>query len=331
MKKIINSTETIVEDMIRGYVAAHSDRVAIGSNPRVVVRAKKKRKGRVGLVIGNGSGHEPIAMGWIGEGLLDSNAVGEIFAAPSPDLIVNGIRAAEFGVGTILLISSHSGDILNSEAAIEDALDLGIDVRPILMYDDISSAPKGQEARRRGAPGTTFIYKIVGAAAEEGRDIGALISLGERVRDCTRTLGVAVTAGISPLSGEPMFELSSDEIFVGMGVHGEPGLGRRKFGPANELVNDVMTEILADLPFRQGDEVIPFVNGSGGTTLMELLVIYGEVSRFLAERKIRVFKPLVAEMVTTQETGGFSISLLKTDEEISRFWISPCSAPYFHL
>ena len=331
MKKIINSTQTIVDDMIRGYISAHSDRVAIGSNPRVVIRARTKPKGRVGLVIGNGSGHEPIAMGWVGEGLLDSNAVGEIFAAPSPSLIVEGIQAADFGVGSILLISSHSGDILNSEVAIEEARDLGTDVRPILMYDDVSSAPKGRETERRGAPGTTFIYKIVGAAAEEGRDIGALISLGERVRDQTRTLGVAVSPGISPLNGKPMFELSPDEIFVGMGVHGEPGLGQRKLGPASELVNVLMTELIEDYPFSQGDEVIPFVNGSGGTTLMELLIIYGEVARFLDQRSIGVFKPMVGEMVTTQEMGGFSISLLKTDEEMNQLWASPCSAPYFHV
>ena len=331
MKKILNTTETIVDDMIQGYVAAHSDRVAIGPKPRVVVRAEKKRYGRVGLVIGNGSGHEPIAMGWIGRGLLDSNAVGEVFAAPPPDLIVDGIRAAEFGAGTILLISSHAGDILNSEVAIENARDLGIDVRPILMYDDISSAPKGQEEKRRGAPGTAFVYKIVGAAAEEGRDIEGLILLGERVRDRTRTLGVAVAPGISPLSGEPMFELSSDEMFIGMGVHGEPGIGRRKLGQAHEVVGEIMTQIMEDLPFGHGDEVIPFINGSGGTTLMELLIIYGEVARFLDERKIQAFKPLVGEMVTTQEAGGFSISLLKTDDEMNQLWTAPCSAPYFHL
>ena len=331
MKKIINSVDTIVHDMIEGYVAAHSDRVSLSSNPRVVVRATKKNKGKVGLVIGNGSGHEPIAMGWIGEGLLDVNVVGEIFAAPSPDLIVDGIKAADFGAGTILLVSSHAGDILNSEVAIEDARDFGIDVRPILMYDDISSAPKGQETERRGAPGTMFIYKVVGAAAEEGRDIGDLVSLGERVRDNTRTLGVAVSPGVSPLSGKPMFELPPEEIFVGMGVHGEPGLGQRRFGPASEIVDEIMDAIIEDLPFSPRDEVIPFINGSGGTTLMELLIIYREVARCLKGRNIRAFKPLVGELVTTQETGGFSISLLKTDEEMNQLWVSPCSAPYFHL
>ena len=236
MKKLINTIDTIVEDMLAGYVAAHSDRVALSSNPRVLVRTEKKPAGKVGLIIGNGSGHEPIAMGWVGHGLLDGNVVGDIFAAPSALKILDGIKAVNTGGGVVVLISSHSGDIINGEAAIEDALELGIDARPLLMYDDISSAPKGREDERRGAPGTTFIYKILGGAAEEGQDIDSLISLGERVRDGTRTLGVAVAPGVSPLTGKAMFDLLENRIFIGMGVHGEPGLGQREIGPVQEVV-----------------------------------------------------------------------------------------------
>lgn len=331
MKKLINTIDTIVEDMLAGYVAAHSDRVALSSNRRVLVRTEKKPAGKVGLIIGNGSGHEPIAMGWVGHGLLDGNVVGEIFAAPSASKILDGIRTVNTGGGVVVLISSHSGDIINGEAAIEDALDLGIDARPLLMYDDISSAPKGREDERRGAPGTTFIYKILGGAAEEGQDIDSLISLGERVRDGTRTLGVAVAPGVSPLTGKAMFDLLENRIFIGMGVHGEPGLGQREIGPVQEVVDEMMEMILDDLPYKKGDRVIPFINGSGGTTLMELLIVYKEVSRCLTEKAISVSKPLVAEMVTTQEMAGFSISLLKIDEEMERLWLAPCSAPYFHL
>ena len=331
MRKLINTADTIVDDMLAGYVAAHSDRVALTTNHRVLVRTEKKSAGKVSLIIGNGSGHEPIAMGWVGQGLLDGNVVGEIFAAPSASMILEGIKAVDAGGGVVVLISSHSGDIINGEAAIEDALDLGIDARPLLMYDDISSAPKGREDERRGAPGTTFVYKILGGAAEEGQDIDSLLSLGERVRDGTRTLGVAVAPGISPLTGKPMFDLLENQIFIGMGVHGEPGLGQRAMGPIQDIVDEMMGLILDDLPFKGGDNVIPFINGSGGTTLMELLIVYKEVSRCLTEKAISISKPLVAEMVTTQEMAGFSISLLKSDEEMERLWLAPCSAPYFHL
>ena len=331
MRKLINTADTIVDDMLAGYVTAHSDRVALTTNHRVLVRTEKKSAGKVSLIIGNGSGHEPIAMGWVGQGLLDGNVVGEIFAAPSASMILEGIKAVDAGGGVVVLISSHSGDIINGEAAIEDALDLGIDARPLLMYDDISSAPKGREDERRGAPGTTFVYKILGGAAEEGQDIDSLLSLGERVRDGTRTLGVAVAPGISPLTGKPMFDLLENQIFIGMGVHGEPGLGQRAMGPIQDIVDEMMGLILDDLPFKGGDNVIPFINGSGGTTLMELLIVYKEVSRCLTEKAISISKPLVAEMVTTQEMAGFSISLLKSDEEMERLWLAPCSAPYFHL
>jgi len=331
MKKLINSVESIVDDMLQGYVAAHGDRIMLAPNSRIVLRKNKKSADKVALIIGNGSGHEPIAMGWVGKGLLDANVVGEIFAAPMPDLILEGMQIVDNGAGVILLVSSHSGDIMNADVAVEDALDLGINVKPLLMYDDISSAPKGEEHERRGSPGTTFIYKILGAGAEQGREIDELFNLGERVRDATRTLGVAVAPGISPLSGQPMFELEENEIFVGMGVHGEPGLGRRKIGPIKEIVAELMEIIMDDLPFVSGDDVIAMVNGSGGTTMMELLIIYKEVSNFLAKQNVTIFKPLVAEMVTTQEMAGFSISLLKTDDEMKKLWIAPSSAPYFHL
>ena len=331
MKKIINDRARIVDDMLDGYVAGHQDRVARGANPRVIVRARPKSDGHVGLVIGNGSGHEPIAVGWVGEGLLDANAVGDIFAAPPPELILDGIKAADRGAGVILLISQHAGDVINGEAAVELASDEGINVRALLMYDDISSAPKGEEAERRGAPGTTFIYKIVGAAAEEGRAIEDLWALGSRVRDNTRTLAAAVAPGVSPLTGEPMFTLPPDEIYLGMGVHGEPGLARRPVEPAHALVRTMMTAIIEDMPFVEGDEVIPLVNGSGATTLMELLIVYREVAALLENLRIEPFKPMIAELVTTQESAGFSISLLRADEEMKRLWMEPCSAPYFHL
>ena len=329
MKKILNP-DSIVDDMIDGYVAAYGDYVAKAKNPRVVTRATPKVEGKVGIVIGNGCGHEPIAMGWVGQGMLDANAVGDIFAAPPADLILEAIREADNGAGVLLLISRHAGDVINGEMAVELARMERLNVEPLLMYDDISSAPKGKEEDRRGAAGTTFIYKIVGAKAEEGATLSELKTLGERVRDNTRTLAAAVAPGISPLTGKPMFTLPEDEIYLGMGVHGEPGLKSIKMTTAKDIVSEMMDALLEDLPFKSGDEVLTFVNGMGSTTLMELLIIHKEVDGILKKRGIKAFKPLAGEYITTQEMAGFSISLCRADDELKRLWDAPVSVPFFH-
>ena len=331
MKKLINRPERIVDELIDGYVAAHGDRVRRSErHPRVVTRSTAKATGKVGLTIGNGSGHEPIAVGWVGEGMLDANALGEVFAAPPPDLILEAIRTADRGAGVLLLISQHAGDIMNGEMAVELARAEGIEVEALPMYDDIASAPRGSEHERRGAPGTTFIYKVVGARAEEAADLAELLALGERVRDATRTLAAAIAPGISPLTGRPMFELPDDEIFLGMGVHGEPGFRRMPVLAADEIVAAMMAGIVDDLPFERGDEVLAFVNGAGGTTLMELLIVYRAVAHELERRGIAAHRPLIGEFVTTQEMAGFSISLCRADADIKRLWDAPTSVPFFH-
>jgi dihydroxyacetone kinase-like protein len=330
VKKIMNHPDRMVADMIEGYTAAYGDYVATAANPRVVIRSEPKGRNKVGLVIGNGCGHEPIAMGWVGRGMLDANAVGEIFAAPPPDLILDAIREADRGAGVLLLISRHSGDVINGEMALELARLENLAVEALLMYDDISSAPKGHEEDRRGAPGTTFIYKLVGARAEEGASLAELKTLGERVRDNTRTLAAAIAPGISPLTGRAMFSLPEDEIFLGMGVHGEPGLRSAKVKAADEIVAEMMDALLDDLPFNAGDEVLAFVNGMGSTTLMELLIVHRAVANVLGERRVGAYKPLVGEYITTQEMAGFSISLCRCDAEMKRLWDAPASVPFFH-
>jgi phosphoenolpyruvate---glycerone phosphotransferase subunit DhaK len=330
MSKLRNDPDRLVDDMLDGYVAAYGDLVARAHDPRVVVRATPKAEGKVGLVIGNGSGHEPIAVGWVGEGMLDANAVGEIFAAPPPDLIVEAIRAADRGAGVLLLVSRHAGDVINAEMAVSFARAEGLVVEPLFMYDDVSSAPKGRESERRGAPGTAFVYKLVGARAEEGAPLAELLALGERVRDATRTLAAALAPGISPLTGRPMFRLPEGQVYLGMGVHGEPGLRSVPLATADELVAEMMPAILDDLPFDRGDEVLTFVNGMGGTTLMELLVVQRALSAALAAAGIRAHRPLVGTYVTTQEMAGFSISLCRADDEFRRLWDAPTRAPFFH-
>ncbi len=330
MKKLFNSQETMVDDMIDGFVAAFPQ-VALGRHDkRIVVRRQpKNNNSKVTLLIGNGSGHEPIAMGFVGEGLLDANVVGDVFAAPSADLILDGIAEVCGAAGSILLISQHSGDVINGGAAVMLAEEQGLNVQPLYMYDDISSAPKGEEQERRGAPGTMFIYKILGAAAEEGMALDTLFALGEAVRDSTRTLAAAVSPGVSPLTGKAMFSLPEDEIYLGMGVHGEPGIGKAKYGPVAGLVETMVAALLEDRPVPEGNQVAVIINGMGGTTLMELLSVYRETDRALRAQGITTVAPMVGTYVTTQEMGGFSISLLTPTPDMLRLWCAPSHTPYF--
>lgn len=330
MKKLFNSKDRMPDDMVDGFIAAYPSIVARGDNPRVVRRANLRTKeGKVALLIGNGCGHEPIAMGFVGEGLLDANVVGDVFAAPSPDVILEGLEEVTGDAGAVLLISRHEGDVINGNTAAMMAQDDGLNVQPLLMYDDISSAPKGQEDERRGAAGTMFIYKILGAAAEAGMALDDLMTLGRDVRSAVRTLGVAVSPGVSPLTGRLMFELPDDEVFIGMGVHGEPGVGRRKAGPVKDLVEFMISELLEDRAIAPDTPTVALINGSGGTTMMELLTIYRDVAGSLADRGISLIAPMIGSYSTTQEMGGFSISLFTPTPEMLDFWRAPHSAPHF--
>jgi len=328
VKKLFNSKDRMPDDMIDGFVAAFPDLVARGHHPRVVRRASAS-PGKVTLLIGNGCGHEPIAMGFVGRGLLDANVVGDVFAAPPPDMILQGLREVTGPNGAVLLISRHEGDVINGMSAAMMAADEGLTVRPLWMYDDISSAPKGHEDDRRGAAGTIFVYKILGAAAETGMALDDLVALGETVRDSTRTLAAAVNPGISPLTGKPMFALPEDEIYIGMGVHGEPGVGRRKVGPVRDLVGFMLDALLADRPIAPGTPTIVIVNGMGGCTMMELLTIYREVAAGLGAQGIPLLSPLIGSFSTTQEMAGFSISLLTPTPRMLAFWRAPHAAPLF--
>ncbi len=330
MKKLFNAKDRMPDDMIDGFVAAYPDIVCRGADPRVVRRTNLRTKdGKVALLIGNGSGHEPIAMGFVGEGLLDANVVGDVFAAPSPDAILEGIEEVTGDAGAVLLISRHEGDVINGNAAAMMAQDDGLKVQPLLMYDDISSAPKGQEQDRRGAAGTMFIYKILGAAAEQGMALDNLMRLGAEVRAATRTLGAALSPAISPLTGELMFVLPDDEVFIGMGVHGEPGVARRKMGPVKDLVTYMLDALLADGPIAPGTPTVALINGSGGTTMMELLTVYGEVTRQLGDKGIIPIAPMIGSYSTTQEMGGFSISLFTPTPQMLTLWRAPHRAPHF--
>ncbi|MGR3402698.1 dihydroxyacetone kinase subunit DhaK [Paracoccus sp. (in: a-proteobacteria)] len=331
MKKLMNAAESIVDDMIDGYVSAFEQVVRGHQDPRIVVRAKGRKDPdrKVTLLIGNGSGHEPIAMGFVGAGLLDANVVGDVFAAPSADLILDGIREVSGKAGCILLISQHSGDMINGRAAVMLAEEERLRVRALPMYDDISSAPRDRMQDRRGAPGTMFVYKILGAAAEAGMPLDDLMTLGRAVRARTVTLAAALSPGISPLTGQPMFDLPDDEIYLGMGVHGEPGIGRTGVGPVRDLVTLIVDKLLGDYPIASGGQAAVIVNGMGGTTLMELLTVWNETRNALAARGIAAVAPMIGSFVTTQEMGGFSISLLEPAGDMLRLWTAPSDTPFF--
>ena len=328
MRKLLNARETLVDDMVWGFVAAWPGLVARGRHPRLVRRAVAKDGAKPRLLIGNGSGHEPIAMGFVGEGMLDGNVVGDVFAAPSPDLILEGLRELDAPGGTLLLISRHEGDVINGMEAVMMAQEEGLSVAPFWMYDDVSSAAPDRMEDRRGAAGTLFCYKILGAAAEEGLPLPDLVSLGEEVRAASRTLGAALGPGVSPLTGRPMFDLPEGEAFVGMGVHGEPGVARRPLTTARDLVGFMVGTLLADRAFR-GREAAVIVNGAGGTTMMELLTVFGEAAAALRAHGIEPVAPVIGPLSTTQEMAGVSISLLEVTPEMLRLWRAPQATPLF--
>ena len=327
-QKLINQPENILQEMLSGFVSAYGDIVQLTDNG-LVVRKKPKAEGKVGLVIGNGSGHEPAMIGLVGEGLFDVNVAGEIFTAPGPDRIVEGIKKADRGVGVLVCVSHHAGDLMNAEMALELCEMEGIDnVEMVILYDDISSAPKGQETERRGTAGLFFVWKMLGAFAETSSSLAECKAIAEKIRDNTRTLAMALTTCASPITGEIMFEMPDDEMEIGMGVHGEMGFGRQKIVSANETVDLMLTPILEDLPFKSGDEVLVMLNNSGSMTLMELFILYNRVAENLKDAGIKVYKSWIGPYATTQEMAGFAISLCRVDDELKALWDAPANGAY---
>ncbi len=326
--KFINEPENIVDETVTGYVKAYSDKIKKVPNANVVAR-KKMTKGKVGVVIGNGSGHEPACVGFVGENMLDANAYGGLFAAPGPYTILDAIKEADTGSGVVVLISSHAGDILNSKMAIDMADDDGVLAKSVVLYDDIASAPKSDPVwERRGAIGTLFNYKMTPSYAE-GHSIDEIISFAEKVRDNTRSIAAAMTPGTSPITGEPMFELNEGEVLVGLGVHGESAMMTYKDAKCKSIAEGMINSLIEDLPYEKGDEIAVIVNGSGATTMMELMIYYTAVEEVLSKKGIKVFKPLIGSYITTQEMGGIGLAVCKLDEEMKEAWIKPTNAPHF--
>ena len=327
-KKLINHPQDIQREMLAGFAAAYPDVIRL-TEDGLIVRRVEKEVGKVGLVIGNGTGHEPAMIGLIGPGWLDVNVPGEIFAAPGPDRIVRGIQVADRGAGVLLLVSHHEGDRINAEIAMDLCAAQGIaPVEMVLLYDDISSAPKGSEADRRGTSGLFFVWKMLGAFCEGDADLAAAKALAEKVRDSTRSLAMSLSSCASPVTGEIMFELAAGDMEIGMGLHGEVGRGRQEALPADATIDLMLPPILDDLPFLAGDEALVLLNNSGSLTLMELFILYRRVAFKLREAGIRVYKSWIGPYATTLETAGFALSLCRVDDQLKALWDAPANGAY---
>jgi dihydroxyacetone kinase-like protein len=324
-KKIMNDPQNVVPELLEGLVEAYGGRVKMLEGVYALVKTTLK-PGKVGLLIGGGSGHEPLFHGLIGENMADGAACGNIFAAPGPDVIYAATRYLDQGAGVLYAYGNYAGDVLNFDMGAEMAADEGIRVRTVHIWDDISSAPSERLNRRRGIAGDLFVVRIAGASSAVFGDLDEVYDITSRARDNTRSLSVALSAGSIPATGQPTFVLPDDEIEVGMGAHGEPGVYRSKIMPADPLVDMMMARVLADLPFAGGDEVCVLVNGAGSTTLMELLIVNRRAQQLLREAGIGVHDTVVGNFLTTQEMAGFSITLMKLDPELARFYDMPADS-----
>jgi len=325
MKKIINSTEFVEEQMLEGIRKAYPGILRRIDGTNVIVRAKKK-EGKVALVSGGGSGHEPAHAGYVGTGMLDGAVAGAVFTSPTPDQVYEAITAVDSGQGVLLVIKNYTGDVMNFEMAADMARDEGIDVEQVIVNDDVAVDGSLFTVGRRGVAGTVFVHKIAGAKAEEGASLLDVKQTAQKVIDNLRSMSMAIRPCTVPAAGKPGFELGEDEMEIGIGIHGEPGTHREKLKGADEIADLLLEKILADLNF-EGSETAVMINGCGATPLMELYIVNNHVQDVLAERGIRVYKTFVGEYMTSLEMEGFSISILKLDEELKRLLDAPADTP----
>ncbi len=326
MKKLINDPEDVVADALRGVEAAHPGRLRVDHAHRLILRGDAPRPGKVGLVSGGGSGHEPLHGGYVGPGMLDAACCGEVFTSPTPDQILAATLAVDAGAGVLHIVKNYTGDVMNFEMAAELAADEGVLVESVVTDDDVAVTDSLYTAGRRGVGVTVLLEKIAGAAAEEGQDLDAVAAIARRVDMSGRSMGLALTSCTAPTVGRPTFDLSEDEFELGIGIHGEPGRVRLAMRPARELAPLLVDPILADLDFT-GAPVIAMLNGMGGTPLIELYVMYAEVAALLAAQGVQVARTLVGNHITSLEMAGCSLTLLRADDELLRLWDAPVDTP----
>jgi len=326
MKKFINKPENIVAELLEGLALSHPDKIRLVGS-KLVARAVPKAKGKVGVVTLGGSGHEPGLSGFVGEGMLDISVAGEIFAAPGAPRCLEALRLAEYGAGILFIVLNHAGDVLSANLTMEMAKREGLNVKMTLTHEDIAGGPNVED--RRGLVGFLPVYKVAGAAAEEGRSLDACLEIAERMGRNMRTLAVAVQTATHPSTGQPIFELGDDEMEIGMGQHGEAGTGRMKLKSADETTEIMLEMLLKDLAVKAGEELLVLVNGAGATTLMELFIVFRRVDQILKAKGIKLVRSSVGEFITTQEQAGFQLMIARMDAELIRLWDAPSNAPYF--
>ncbi len=323
MKKLINKAEDVVREELQGIEAAHPDLVRVQFEPHVVVRADAPVQGKVGLISGGGSGHEPMHGGFVGMGMLDAACPGEVFTSPTPDQMHEATKAVNGGAGVVHIVKNYTGDVMNFDMAAELARAEGIEVESVLVDDDVAVQDSLYTAGRRGVGTTVLMEKIAGAAAEERRSLADVTAVARKVNENGRSMGMALTSCTVPAAGKPTFELGDDEMEIGIGIHGEPGRERMKMKPVAEIVDMMATAVVDDLPYASGDQVLAFVNGMGGTPLIELYVVFNELNGFLKGRGVQIARNLIGNYITSLEMQGFSITLLKLDDDLTKLWDAP--------
>ncbi|MDR0441035.1 MAG: dihydroxyacetone kinase subunit DhaK [Candidatus Accumulibacter sp.] len=330
MKKLINEPGRFVEEFMEGILLAYGDRVqCLDAEKRVLVRKNSAPKGKVGIVTAGGSGHLPVFLGYVGEGLLDGCTVGNVFASPSANKMADTIKACDSGAGVLCLFGNYGGDRMNMDLACETVEFEGIKTRKVLVKDDVASSPKDSADKRRGVAGMVYAYKIAGAAAAAMKDLDAVADLAQKALDNTRSMGVALSACIVPEVGKATFSVADDQIEVGMGIHGEPGIEVCPLMTADQVAQTLLDKIAADMPLAKGDEVTVMINGLGATPLEEMLIVYRKVALLLRDMGVSIYMPHIGEFATSMEMAGLSLTIMKLDAELKELLRAPASTPFY--
>ena len=327
MKKLINRPEDVVKESLAGVAAAHGDLVKVHYDPNFVVRVDAPVQGKVGVISGGGSGHEPMHGGLVGMGMLDAACPGDVFTSPTPDQMEAATKAVNGGAGVLHIVKNYTGDVMNFEMAAELCQAEGIEVEAVVTNDDVAVQDSLYTAGRRGVGITVLAEKLCGASAERGDDLKKVADICRKVNGNGRSMGMALTSCTVPAAGKPTFEISDEEMEIGIGIHGEPGRTRMNLKPAKEIVEMMAEAVISDLPFQSGDKVIAMVNGMGGTPLIELYLVYNELNNICQGKGITIARCLVGNYITSLEMAGCSITLLKADDELLALWDAPVHTP----
>ena len=330
MRKILNAPESFVDDTMERIIRACGNRVRLlDGDKRILLSGYPRKEGKVGIVTAGGSGHLPLFLGYVGQGMLDGCAIGNVFASPSAQKMANMIKACDSGKGVLCLYGNYGGDYMNFEMAREMVEFDDIETTTALGRDDVASSPKGTAEKRRGVAGIVYAYKIAGAAADQLMDLAEVTRIAQKALDSTRTMGIALSPCIVPDVGKPTFSIGEDEIEIGMGIHGEPGIEVSKMMTANQIAAMMVEKITADMPLQKGDEVSVMINGLGATPLEEMFIVYGKIYSLLEEMEVGVYMPHIGEFATSMEMAGMSATIIKLDGELKELLRAPAQTPFY--